>query len=294
VTPQVDRPDAPQRGRGDLRGAVGVGLRIPHYRAIFEGRPEVDFFEIISENFMVDGGPPLENLGRVLERYPVVQHGVSLGIASADPLDRGYLRRLRALAERTGTPWFTDHLCWCQAGGRHLHDLLPVPYTRPIARYVAERAREVQDRVGLPFALENLSSYVEFADSTMTEWQFLAEVVEAADVGVLLDVNNIYVSAVNHGFDALDYLDGVPWGRVVQLHLAGHSQLPDGTLLDTHDHPVRTEVWALYREVIRRATRARGAPPPTLLEWDAKIPAFEEVHAQALLARGHQEAALAG
>jgi len=273
----------------DLTGAIGVGLRVPHYRHIFAHRPDVDFFEIISENFMVDGGPPLENLERILDRYPVVQHGVSLSIASAEPLDFAYLKRLKALARRTGTPWVSDHLCWSQAGGRHYHDLLPVPYTLDIAKFIAEKARVVQDYLELPFALENLSSYVSFAESEMPEWDFYREVVERAGVNMLLDVNNIYVSSVNHGFAPLDYIADIPWERVLQLHLAGHSEQPDGSLLDTHDKPVKDVVWALYREVCDR-----GGLIPTLLEWDDNYLSFEETHAQALLAKTHRRDRVAG
>ena len=268
---------------GALRGGVGVGLRVPHLRHIFSHWPDVDFFEIISENFMVDGGPPAENLDRLLSRYPVVMHGVSLSIASAGPLDFDYLRRLKRLADRVDTPWFSDHLCWTQAPGRHLHDLLPVPFTAENARFIAEKARIVQDFVERPFALENLSTYLALRDSTMPEWAFYREVVEGADVGMMLDVNNVFVSAVNLGFNPLAYLDAMPWERVLQVHVAGPTELPDGSLLDTHDGPVRDEVWALYEVVCARAGRV-----PTLLEWDAHIPSFEEVHQQALLARRHQ------
>ena len=259
-----------------------MGLRVVHLPYIFEHWPAVDFFEIISENFMVDGGPPRANLERIQARYPLVMHGVSLSIASAEPLDFDYLRRLKALADRCEVPWLSDHLCWCTSGGAHLHDLLPTPYTTEIARFIAEKARIVQDFLERPFALENLSSYVTFAESTMTEWQFYREVVEQADVGMMLDLNNIHVSAVNHHFEPLDYLAHVPWERVLQIHLAGPSEQPDGSLLDTHDSPVRPPVWALYQH----ACRARPGIP-TLLEWDANIPPFPEVHAQALLAREH-------
>jgi len=267
---------------GPLAHAVGVGLRVVHLPHIFTHWPAVDFFEIVSENFMVDGGLPRENLERICARYPVVQHGVSLSIASAEPLDFDYLRRLKALCDRTDTPWFSDHLCWSQSGGAHLHDLLPTPYTPQIASFIAEKARIVQDFIGRPLALENLSSYVSFADSTMTEWDFYRAVVEQAGVGMMLDLNNVYVSSVNHHFDPMDYLAAVPWERVMQIHLAGPSEQPDGSLLDTHDSPVRDPVWALYRHACRQRPGI-----PTLLEWDASIPPFPEVHAQALLAREH-------
>src|SRR6185437_10387934 len=189
---------------------VGVGLRIPHYHEIFEegGGGGVDWFEIISENFMVEGGMPLYNLDRTLERFPVVQHGVSLSIGSTDPLDREYLKKLKALVQRTRSPWVSDHICWGGASGVHLHDLLPMPYTAAAVRWVAERARAVQDVLGVRFVLENVSSYVTYKASEMTEWEFLSAVAEEADCGILLDVNNIYVSSYNHGFDPVAYVDG--------------------------------------------------------------------------------------
>lgn len=262
---------------------VGIGLRVPHYPAIFETRPEVDFFEIISENFMVDGGPPLRNLDRILARYPVVQHGVSLSIASAEPLDFAYLARLKTLTRRTRTPWVSDHLCWTKAHTHQFHDLLPVPYTPDTARFIAEKARIVQDYLELPFALENLSSYVGFRDSTLTEWAFYREVVERADCYMMLDVNNVFVSSVNHGFDPMTYLRAMPYERVLQVHVAGHSVQADGTILDTHDHPVRPEVWDLYAYV-----HARTGGVSTLLEWDDHFLSFEETLAEALRAKSYQ------
>lgn len=268
---------------------VGVGLRVPHYADVLRGEHSLDVLEIISENFMVDGGPPRRNLERVLERHRVVLHGVSLSIASHDRLDFAYLRRLKALCRFTGTPWFSDHLCWSSTGGAHLHDLLPIPYTAANARYVAQRARIVQDFVELPFALENLSSYVTFQSSSMPEWEFYREVVERADCHMMLDVNNVFVSAVNHRFEPKQYLDALPLERVIQMHVAGHSDQPDGTLLDTHDHAVKPDVWALYRHVHRQTGGVT-----TILERDARIPPFAEVEREALLARSHREAAHAG
>jgi uncharacterized protein (UPF0276 family) len=262
------------------RDAIGLGLRIPHYRHIFENWPEVDFFEIISENFMGDAPLPRRNLERILSRYPVVLHGVSLGIASADPLDRSYLARLKSLADSTETPWFTDHLCWTAAHGIHHHDLLPIPYTRENADYVAGRVAEVQDVVGRPFGLENLSSYVSFRNSEMEEWEFYNLVVERAGCGYMLDINNVYVSSVNHGFDPRAYLESIRWDKVLHCHVAGHTEKPDGTILDTHEEAVRDEVWELYRH----AWRLSGGFP-TVLERDGKIPPFPELHAEALFAR---------
>jgi uncharacterized protein (UPF0276 family) len=254
---------------------VGIGLRIPHYQHIFERAPVVDWFEIISENFMVDGGRPLAALDRILERYRVVQHGVSMYFGSAEPLNREHLRRLKTLVKRTGTPWLSDHLCWGSVDGRYTHDLLPMPYTFEAAEVTARKIREARDFLEVPIAVENVSSYTEFHVSEMTEWEFLNEVVERADCGILLDVNNIYVSSQNHDFDPLEYLNSVPTGRVAQIHVAGHSKY-EKYILDTHDHPVIDPVWRLYRHAI-----ARVGATATLLEWDDRIPSFEEVHAEA-------------
>ncbi len=271
---------------------VGIGLRIPHYQHIFEQKPVVGWFEIISENYMVDGGRPLQVLDQILDQYRVVQHGVSMYFGSAEPLNREHLLRLKQLVRRTKTPWLSDHLCWGSVDGRYTHDLLPMPYTFDAARLTAEKIRQVQDFVEVPVAVENVSSYAEFHVSEMTEWEFLNEVVERADCGVLLDVNNIYVSSRNHGFDPLEYVNSVPADRVAQIHIAGHSKFEKYTL-DTHDHPVVEPVWELYSRAIERC-----GPTATLLEWDDNIPSFEEVHREALKANrflkqyGRAEAAL--
>jgi uncharacterized protein (UPF0276 family) len=247
----------------------GVGLRRDHYLHILQNNPAVDWFEILSENFMVAGGRPLEVLDHVRAHYPIVMHGVSLSIGSTDPLRRDYLSELKALARRVEPAWISDHLCWTGVGGRNLHDLLPLPYTPEVVRHVAARIREVQDFLERPFVIENVSSYMAFQDSTMTEWEFLAEIAERADCGILLDINNIFVSAFNHRFDARVYIDAIPSDRVVQFHLAGHSD--QGTyLLDTHDHPVRDEVWDLYARAVRRFGAVSA-----LVEWDDNIPEFE-------------------
>ncbi|MEZ4447107.1 MAG: DUF692 domain-containing protein [Polyangiaceae bacterium] len=261
----------------------GVGLRIPHYEHIFAERPEVDFFEIISENFMVAGGRPKKNLERALETYPIVQHGVSLGIGAPTPLDFDYLAQLKALAKQTGTPWVTDHLCWTRAGGHDLHDLLPMPYTEEAVRHVAERVRIVQDYLELPLGLENTSSYLTYTTSTLSEQDFLRAIAEEADCALLLDVNNVYVSAQNHGFSAEAFIDALPHHRVIQFHLAGHTD-KGKYILDTHSDFVRDEVWALYRRAIRRT-----GPVTTLVEWDAEIPSFEVVHGEALKAQAIRE-----
>jgi hypothetical protein len=257
---------------------VGIGLRIPHYRHILERNPVVDWFEIISENFMVDGGRPLTVLDRILEQYRVVQHGVSMYFGSAEPLNREHLKRLKKLVRLTRTPWLSDHLCWGSVDGRYTHDLLPMPYTWEAANVTAEKIRQVQDFVEVPVVVENVSSYAEYHVSEMTEWQFLTEVVEQADCGILLDVNNIYVSSQNHDFDPFEYVNAVPTERVAQIHVAGHSKY-EKYILDTHDHPVIEPVWELYARTIQRC-----GPTATLLEWDDNIPSFEEVHAEALKA----------
>ncbi|MEZ4297970.1 MAG: DUF692 domain-containing protein [Polyangiaceae bacterium] len=272
-------------GAPDL--GVGVGLRIPHYAAIFDGWPAMDWFEIISENFMGRGGLPRRNLDRALSHYRLVQHGVSLSIGSIDPLDRDYLTRLKDLARHTQTPWISDHLCWTGAQGKNLHDLLPLPYTEEAVRHVAERARIVQDFLELPFVLENVSSYLTYTHSAMTEWEFVTAVCEEADCGLLLDVNNIYVSAYNHGFDPMDYVRGVPHHRVVQYHLAGHTN-HGRYIIDTHSGHVIDEVWALYREAVKLT-----GPVSTLIEWDDDIPAFDILAAEADKARAARDESLA-
>jgi len=263
------------RFNGHSEYGIGIGLRIPHYSHIFEHKPVVDWFEIISENFMVDGGRAPHVLDQILERYRVVQHGVSMYFGSAEPLNREHLTRLRRLVKRTKTPWLTDHLCWGSVDGRYTHDLLPMPYTFEAAESTARKIREARDFLEVPIAVENVSSYAEFHVSEMTEWEFLNEVVERADCGILLDVNNIYVSSQNHSFNPVEYLDSVAAERVAQIHIAGHSKF-ERYILDTHDHPVIGPVWKLYELAIRRI-----GPTATLLEWDDRIPSFEEVHAEA-------------
>jgi len=267
------------RFNGNTDYGVGIGLRIPHYNHIFEKKPVVDWFEIISENFMVDGGRPLWVLDQILERYRVVQHGVSMYFGSAEPLHREHLRRLKTLVKRTKTPWLTDHLCWGSVDGRYSHDLLPMPYTFEAAKKTAQKIREARDFLEVPIAVENVSSYAEYHVSEMTEWEFLTEVVEDADCGILLDVNNIFVSSQNHNFNPLDYVSNVPHDRVAQIHIAGHSKY-EKYILDTHDHAVIDPVWQLYTRAIELV-----GPTATLLEWDDRIPSFEEVHAEALKAK---------
>ncbi len=266
------------RFNGFTNYGVGIGLRVPHYRHILEKKPVVDWFEIISENYMIDGGRPLSVLDSILDQYRVVQHGVSMYFGSADPLSREHLRRLKSLVRRTGTPWLSDHLCWGSVDGTYTHDLLPMPYTFEAARITAEKVRQAQDFLEVPIAVENVSSYAEFHVSQMTEWEFLNEVVEQADCGILLDVNNIYVSSQNHSFNPRTYVDAIPAERVAQIHIAGHSKF-EKYILDTHDHPVLDPVWSLYARALERC-----GPTATLLEWDDSIPSFDEVHAEALKA----------
>ncbi len=263
------------------KNAIGLGLRIPFYQTLFDQQPSVDFFEIISENFMVEGGLALINLKKILNKYPVTQHGVGLSIASADPIDFDYLKKLKKLTHITKTPFFTDHLCWSQSHGHNFHDLLPIPYTLENARYIAEKVKRVQDYIGLPFGLENLSTYCSFKDSEMTEWEFYKTVVEEAGAYMMLDINNIFVSSVNQNFDPKIYLEHMPWDRVLQTHLAGPTLLDNGTYLDTHNSPVLTQVWDLYKY----AWNLSNEGFPTLLEWDDDIPSFEIVHQEALKAK---------
>ena len=257
---------------------VGVGLRTTHYAHILEHDPPVAWFEIVSENFMQTAGRPRFVLDRVAARYPIAMHGVSLSIGSTDPLDFEYLRELRALRDAIGARWVTDHLCWTGVAGKNTHDLMPMPYTEEAVRHVAGRVRAVQDFLGAPIALENPSTYAELVGGSMTEWDFLAAVAVEADCGILLDVNNIHVNAFNHAFDVRDYLDAVPFDRVVQLHVAGHTRHATH-IVDTHIGPVETSVWDLLGEAWHRAGGVS-----VLLEWDAEIPPFEQVHAEALRA----------
>ena len=275
----------------------GIGLRTEHYADVLatpsQADRSIDWFEVISDNFMVPGGNPRRVLRAVRERWPVVLHGVSLALGSTDPLDARYLDELAALTAEVEPAIVSDHLCWGGHGGAYAHDLLPLPFTEEALAHVAERVLRVQDRLKRRILVENVSSYVAFTQSTMTEPQFLAALAERADCGLLLDVNNVFVSAHNHGFDARAFLDALPVGRVGQFHLAGHSRLGE-LLLDTHDHPVRDEVWDLYRHAV-----ARFGGVPTLIEWDDKLPSLarlveESRRAKAVAAQVAVERARAG
>ena len=266
----------------------GIGLRPCHYREVIETRPRLDWLEVISENFMVPGGNPRRVLRRAREQYPVVMHGVSLSLGSTDPLNQQYLDELARLASEVEPAWISDHLCWGSFDGKHAHDLLPLPYTEEALAHVAERVSRVQDRLGRQMLVENVSSYVSYRHSTMSEWEFLSALCERTDCGLLLDVNNVFVSAHNHRFDPRQFVDGVPRDRVKQIHLAGHSE--DGPLLlDTHDHPVCDGVWQLYRHAIARFGRVS-----TLIEWDDHIPPLERVLEESARAKAVETAALAG
>ncbi len=248
---------------------IGVGLRTVHFGYILSERPQVDWFEVLSENFLETGGRPMYVLDQVTERYPVALHGVSMSIGSTAPLDRDYLRKLKELARRTRAHWVSDHLCWTGVLGRNTHDLLPMPYTEEALAHTVRRVREVAELLERPLVLENPSSYVEFADSSLSEAEFLARLATEADCGLLLDVNNVYVSAFNHGFDPYAYIDTLPADRVVQYHVAGHTN--KGThIIDTHSDHALAEVWELYRYAWRRT----GATA-TLYEWDEDVPAFD-------------------
>ncbi len=257
-----------------LNSNFGLGLRPKHYRDVLGGGASVSWFEVVTENYLGDGGRPLQALEKVRENYPIALHGVSLSLGSTDPLDREYLKRLKAAMKRFDPEIVSDHCCWTGVQGRNLHDLMPLPFTPEVARHVADRIQRVQDYLGKRILIENVSSYLSFACDEMYEWEFLTDIVNRAGCGLLLDLNNVYVSSVNHGFEPLTYLNGLPCKSVGQFHLAGHSvcRTTEGKvyLIDTHDHPVCDEVWTLYAQAVNRFGSVR-----TLLEWDAQIPEFE-------------------
>jgi uncharacterized protein (UPF0276 family) len=277
---------APDAGRGTQRRrfnlanlGLGVGLRTAHFQHVEEHVPEVDWFEAITENFLDSGGRPRYVLDQVAERYPVALHGVSLSIGSTDPLDFGYLSKLKRLATAVGAAWVSDHVCWTGAAGINSHDLLPLPFTESCLAHVVQRIRVVQDYLERPLVLENPSTYVTFTSSSMPEHEFLARMAVDADCGLLVDVNNAYVSGSNHGYDPAELITALPDDRVVEIHLAGHTDA-GSHLVDTHDGPVCDAVWNLYRLAV-----TRFGPVSTLLEWDAQIPPFPTLHAEVLKAR---------
>lgn len=252
----------------------GLGLRPEYYDTIVETQPEVDWFEIITENYMVGGGKPIHYLDRVRENYPIVMHGVSLSIGGTDPLDKKYLKRLKQLIEYAEPRWISDHLCWTSHGGHNLHDLLPLPCTEEAIKHVVSRLEQVQDYLGQQILLENASTYLTFENDEMTEWDFYREVVERADSLMLLDVNNIYVCARNHGFDTNEFLDSMPVDRIRQMHVSGHSDYGD-YVVDTHDHPVVQPVWELFGEALKRF-----GPISSMIERDDRFPPFDELMAE--------------
>jgi len=257
----------------------GLGLRPPHYPEILGGDPPIDWFEILSENYMVPGGQPMRILDEINEKYPLVMHGVSMSIGSTAPLDMDYLRDLKKLAQRVKPKWISDHICWTGVHGLNMHDLLPLPMTQEALDHLVERIKQVQDFLGQRIALENASTYVTFKDDEMTEWDFINEMAEQADCLLLLDINNIYVSAFNHGFDPHTYIDTINPERVVQFHLAGHQN--NGThIVDTHDHPIIKDVWDLYGRAIKRF-----GPVSTMIERDDNIPPLGELLEELEMAR---------
>ncbi len=256
----------------------GLGLRKDHFESILNNNPDVnldvDWFEIISENYMVDGGKPLDYLMRIRERYPMVMHGVSMSIGSIEPLNTDYLKQLKQLITRVEPEWFSDHLCWTGTNGINLHDLMPLPYTEEAIQHVADRVSRVQDYMGRQMLLENVSSYVSYTDSQMTEWEFLTAVAERSDCLILLDINNIYVSAYNHNFDPYTYLHAIPSERVMQFHLAGHTY-ENNLIIDTHDHPICDPVFELYAAAVKHFGRVS-----TMIERDDNIPPLPELLAE--------------
>jgi uncharacterized protein (UPF0276 family) len=266
---------------------LGVGLRTVHFGHILNKKPKVDWFEIVTENFLDTGGRPMWILDQIAERHPIVVHGVSMSVGSTDPVDRVFMNKIKALAKRVKAVWVSDHVCWTGVAGRNLHDLLPMPYSEEALKHMVKKIRQVQDLLERPLVLENPSSYVEFTSSTMPEWEFIARMAEEADCGLLLDVNNVYVSSFNHGFDPEVYIRAIPPERVAYFHIAGHTNF--GThILDTHIGPIIDPVWKLYR-LAHQHTGGRS----TLLEWDEQIPAFPVVHREVMKARKYMEAALA-
>ncbi len=263
-----------------MTSSFGLGLRTEHYNDFLEKPQPVEWLEVISENFMVDGGKPLGILDRIRADYPMTMHGVSMSLGSIDGLDNNYLNKLKRLEQRIEPMWVSDHLCWTGVHGRNIHDLLPLPYTEEALQVITRNVMQAQDVLQRPMVLENVSSYVEFDTSEMTEWEFLTEVCRATDCYLLLDINNIYVSAFNHGFSAADFIQAVPADRIMQFHLAGHQDNGD-YLIDTHDHAVCDGVWDLYQQAL-----IQFGPVPTMIEWDDKIPPLKELLSELDKARG--------
>jgi uncharacterized protein (UPF0276 family) len=249
----------------------GLGLRRQHYDDVLDTRPDVDWFEVISENYMVQGGKPLHYLSKIRELYPIVMHGVSLSIGSTEPLDYGYLKQLKNLIEQVEPIWLSDHLCWTGVDKLNMHDLLPLPYTEETIEHVVDRVVRVQDYLGQRILLENVSSYISYSESQLSEWDFLCEVAQRADSLILLDINNIYVSAFNHSFDPSTYLKAMPAERIYQIHLAGHTR-EENLIIDTHDHPIADPVYDLYAKAVERFGRVS-----TMIERDDNIPPLTDL-----------------
>lgn len=265
---------------------VGLGLRPPHYQDILNNKPTVDWFEILTENFLVEGGPALYYLDQIASRYPVVMHGVSMSLGSTDPLNWDYIKKVKKLSEKIKAKWISDHLCWTGIQKVNLHDLLPLPYIQEAITHVVDRIKQVQDFLGRRFVIENVSSYIDYKQSVMPEWEFLASIAEAADCSILLDVNNIYVSSYNHGFDPNTYIQAIPSNRVQQFHIAGHTNLGEH-IIDTHDNDIIDAVWALYALAVKRFPNAS-----TLIERDDNIPALDTLLQEVDKARAIKQAAM--
>lgn len=265
----------------------GLGLRTEHFQQVLDSKPKLDWFEVVSENFMVDGGKPKHYLHAIREHYPMVMHGVSLSVGSTSPLDQGYLRQLKRLVNELQPEWISDHLCWTGAEQTNSHDLLPLPYNEEAIQHVADRISRVQDFLGRQILMENVSSYLTYSSSEMPEWEFFNEVVKRADCHILLDINNIYVSARNHGFSAPEYLQGIDKNRVRQFHLAGHTDYGD-YVIDTHDHDVADPVWDLYREALKRFGWVS-----TMIERDDNIPPLNQLLTELDVARNIAQQTLA-
>ncbi len=281
----MDIPQYKTIGKMPFLG-FGLGLRPDYYEEILEQKPNLDWLEVLTENYMVPGGKPLYYLDQIRAHYPVVMHGVSLSLGSTDPLDRDYLNQLKALVARVEPVWVSDHLCWTGVNGINAHDLLPVPYTRETITHIASRIQQVQDFLGRPILIENVSSYLTYKQSEMTEWEFIQEIVKQADCYILLDINNIYVSSVNHQFNPIDYIMAMPAQRVAQIHLAGHSNHGD-YIIDTHDAPVIQPVWNLYAAALQRL-----GPISSMIERDDNMPPFAELLAEINQARRIAESIL--
>ena len=274
--------------RSPIPAKAGIGLRAPHLRQVLETRPDVPWFEVHSENYFAPGGRAVDELDAIRRDYPLSLHGVGLSLGGSDPLDTGHIEHLKRAIVRFTPALVSEHLCWTAAGMQHFHDLLPLPYTEEALRHVSARIAEAQERLGTRLLIENVSSYLEFEHSTIPEWEFLRETAARSGCGILLDVNNIYVSAINHGFDAHRYIDAVPAEAVGEIHLAGHvAKDIEGTplLIDSHSRPVTGAVWDLYAHALKKV-----GPKPTLIEWDSELPAFEVLQAEAAKAGSYLEA----